>query len=277
MARNEMRRTAFLMPVFNPRPDELARTLASMVAQTEPADIVIVDDGSTPPVLLPPGIDATVLRLARNAGITAALNHGLAHIAAQDYTYVARMDCGDICKPERIAVQQAHMERHPDLDLIGAFAEIVDTQGRHLFVEGTAGGPAAIRRKLFDNAAFKHPTFFFRVRSVARLGDYATAYPCAEDYELAVRFAQHGRVHCLDDVLLIYEKSDAGLSSRNRRLQLWSRLRIQLAWFQPLRAASWLGVLRTIVTLMVPARAWAGLSRLYWRRRARRRAGLMAG
>jgi glycosyltransferase involved in cell wall biosynthesis len=267
-----MRRTAFLMPAYNPSPEELLRSLESMLDQTEPADIVIVDDGSRGPVseLIAPRDGIHVLRLDRNVGITAALNHGLAWIAERGYVYVARMDCDDLCKPDRIAAQQDYMDRHPDLDMVGSFADVVDEQGRHLFFEGTSGGQAAIARKLFDAAAFKHPTFFYRVASVARLGAYSDAYPYAEDYEFMRRISARGRIDCLDDVLVVYEKNTTGISGRNRRRQLWSRLMIQIAYFAPARAAAWLGALRTLVTLMVPARIWGWLARLYWQSRARR-------
>lgn len=264
-------RTAFLMPAYNSSRADLDRTIASLTSQSEPADVIIVDDGSRTPIrdLVPEQTGVEVIRLPRNGGITAALNFGLEHILAQGYTYVARMDCGDICTPDRIARQQAHMDGHPELDLLGSCADIVDEAGNHLFFEGTVGD-AAIRRKLFDNPAFKHPTFFFRTDSVRRLGPYSDQYPHAEDYEYLRRFAAKGTIDCLPDILLIYEKNAAGISSRNRFRQLTSRLKIQLRYFVPTSPAAWVGVLRTCVTLMVPARLWAGMSRLYWLARDRR-------
>ena len=41
------RRTAFLMPVYNPAPEKLALTLNSLMAQSEPADLVIVDENGS--------------------------------------------------------------------------------------------------------------------------------------------------------------------------------------------------------------------------------------
>src|SRR5882757_7106135 len=231
------RRTAFLMPVHNPVPEKLALTFNSLMSQSEPADLVIVDDGSRQPIagLLEPRDDLKILRLDRNKGITTALNHGLAYIADAGYEYVARMDCGDVCHIRRIELQQLHMDRNPDCDLLGAFADVVNTQGRHLFYEGTAGGHEAIGRKLHDNAAFKHPTFFIRTSFVEKFGDYSPDYACAEDYEFLWRAFSNGKVDCLDDVLIVYQKDDAGLSNRNRATQLTSRLRIQLRYFDSAR------------------------------------------
>jgi glycosyltransferase involved in cell wall biosynthesis len=264
-----MRRSVFLMPVFNPSASKLARTMDSMTDQTEPADIVIVDDGSTPSISqqLPARDGLVILRLDRNQGITAALNHGLAYIRGRRYDYVARMDCGDICSPDRIERQQAYLDRHPQVDLIGAFARIVDEDGHHLFFEGTTGGEAAIRRKLYDNAAFKHPTFFFRTHCVQKFGPYSAAYPYAEDYEFMRRVCARGRVDCLDDILLSYEKSESGLSNRNRHRQLLSRLKIQLRYMEPASIRAYWGIARTLITLLFPARLWAKISKLYWQGR----------
>jgi GT2 family glycosyltransferase len=260
------RRTAFLMPVYNPVPEKLALTVNSLVTQSEPADLVIVDDGSRQPItgMLEPRDNLKILRLDRNQGIATALNHGLAYIIDAGYEYVARMDCGDVCDSRRIALQELYMDRNPDCDLLGAFADIVNEQGRHLFFEGTAGGHDAIGRKLRDNAAFKHPTFFIRASFVEKFGDYSLDYKYAEDYEFLWRAFKHGKVDCLSDVLIVYEKGDAGLSNRNRRTQLTSRLRIQLRYFDPASCKSYLGALRTIVALLIPARAWSRISCLYW-------------
>lgn len=266
------RRTAFLMPAYNPTREDLARTLNSLLTQSEGADIVIVDDGSRSPVsaMLAPQAGVILLRLDRNQGITAALNHGLEYIVNHGYEFVARMDCGDLCMRDRIEKQQAYMDAHPEIDLLGAFADIVDEQGHHLFFEGTSGGRAAIGRKLRDNAAFKHPTFFFRTSCVRRLGGYSTDYRHAEDYEFMWRVYKEGGIDCLDDVLVIYEKNSASISSKNRSAQLRSRLRIQLRYLEPMRLSAYAGIARTIVTLLVPAQIWSRLSRLYWDRAAGR-------
>src|SRR4051794_41564980 len=102
------RRTAFLMPVYNPAPEKLARTLDSLMAQSEPADVVIVDDGSRQPIagMLEPRDNLKILRLDRNQGITRALNHGLAYVIDAGYEYAARMDCGDVCDSRRIELPE---------------------------------------------------------------------------------------------------------------------------------------------------------------------------
>jgi glycosyltransferase involved in cell wall biosynthesis len=265
-------RTAFLMPVYNPTRDDLTRTVDSLLGQTERADIVVVDDGSSRPVndMLPACTNIVLLRLERNQGISAALNHGLEYIIGSGYDFVARIDCGDTCADNRIEKQRSYMDAHPATDLAGAFADIVDERGNHLFFEGTSGGGAAIGRKLQDNSAFKHPTFYFRTSCIQRLGRYSTDYPHAEDYEFMRRVYSRGHIDCLDDILVTYEKNTNSISSKNRSAQLWSRLRIQLKYLEPTNLPAYVGMVRTIVTLLVPASVWARLSQLYWSRPGKR-------
>jgi len=73
-----------VIPTYN-RPDHLAAALGALAAQAEPDvpfDVVIVDDGSSPPVALPAGpwpFDLRVVRLPENRGRAAARNAGLEH------------------------------------------------------------------------------------------------------------------------------------------------------------------------------------------------------
>lgn len=81
-----------VIPTFD-RPDLLVRAVASVQAQSSPADaIVVVDNGVTPVSddLLPP--EVRLLRIAARAGVSAARNAGAA-AAATDY--VAFLDDDD--------------------------------------------------------------------------------------------------------------------------------------------------------------------------------------
>jgi hypothetical protein len=51
---------------------------------------------------------------------------------------------------------------------------------------------------------------------------------------------------------------------------LQSRLRIQLKYLELNSVTAYVGIVRTIVTLLVPAPMWARLSQLYWGRTGER-------
>src|SRR5689334_5585925 len=108
-------RIAVLIPVYNER-GRLRHSLESLRAQGVPFTVVLVDDGSTPPLDVERGaydFPIVVLRLERNGGIEAALNAGLEYIESHDFELVARLDVGDRCAPTRIAAQRDFLDTHP--------------------------------------------------------------------------------------------------------------------------------------------------------------------
>ena len=103
-----------------------------------------MDDGSTPPLQ----VDASAYdypivlhRMARNGGIEAALNAGLELIEAQGFELVARLDVGDRCAPTRLATQQAFLDAHADVHLVGS-----DVEWRH--DDGSLAFALACRRHI---------------------------------------------------------------------------------------------------------------------------------
>jgi glycosyltransferase involved in cell wall biosynthesis len=78
-----------VIPAFNSAPEELARALASVRAIDRPGTVVVVDDGSDPPI--GPLEGARVERQA-NAGPSAARNRGLALTRAE---WVLLLDADD--------------------------------------------------------------------------------------------------------------------------------------------------------------------------------------
>lgn len=245
---------AFLMPVWNADPVELAATMASLRAQSTPAHIVIVDDGSREPVrrLVPDAADVTLIEMSQNAGITAALNRGLEHILGAGFRYVARIDCGDLCEPDRIRLQRQALEADPALDLVGCVARFVSQQGAALYDHGAAGGPEVVRRMLWANAPFVHSSFFFRTDAVRRVGPYSPEYPAAEDYEFLLRLFNGRNIACLADRLVSYVVSPDGISVRRRKTQLATRLKAQRQYFRPSEPRAWAGIGRTVMTQLLP-------------------------
>jgi glycosyltransferase involved in cell wall biosynthesis len=256
-------RIAVLIPHWR-NPEGLKRSLAS-ISPSDPADVVVVDDGSPDPPdpelvqswFAGDGRLELVLR-PQNAGIEAALNAGLDHIRAQGYDLVARLDCGDRHLGDRLRRQAEFLDRHPEVVLVGGAARYVDLDGHELFVMRPPSEHAAIRSAMFLNNAFIHPSVMFRVETLAEVGSYPTDFPAAEDYAFFWRFLDVGRVANLTDVLIEYEVDPTGISLSRRREQLASRLAVQRKHADgSLRA--WYGRARTRALAAAP---WGLVDRL---------------
>ena len=104
-------------------PEYLRACFASLVAQTRPADeIVLVFDGAVTPELeavvdeFESQLPLKLVKLPQNLGLGKALNEGLLHCS---YDWVFRMDTDDICVPERFEKQTAFINAHPDTIIFG--------------------------------------------------------------------------------------------------------------------------------------------------------------
>jgi glycosyltransferase involved in cell wall biosynthesis len=244
---------AVLMPVFNDA-GQLDATLQSIDDQSVPVVVVIVDDGSDPPVAvrLPSRHEVVVLRHDVNRGIEHALNTGLRYIVERGTPYVARLDNGDRCAAGRLERQRDFLEQNPSVHLVGSAVEWRDDAGRSRFTRAFPTTHDTIVRALHHTTALIHPAVMFRTSVVRTAGMYSTAYPAAEDLEFFWRIARQHRVANLPETLVVTRFDPSGLSIRRRREQLRSTLRIQLAFFQASTWTSYWGVLKTLGRFVAP-------------------------
>jgi glycosyltransferase involved in cell wall biosynthesis len=247
-------RIAVLIPVYN-EGGRLRETLESLRAQGVAFTAVLVDDGSTPPLHVDAGAyeyPIVVHRMPRNAGIEAALNAGLELIEARGFELVARLDVGDRCTPTRLATQQAFLDQHLDVHLVGSDVEWRRDDGSLAFALTLPSTHHEISRALHHTVCLIHPTVMFRTSVVRAVGRYSYDYPAAEDFEFFWRIARRFQVANVSQVLLVTRFDRNGLSITRRRRQLRSKLRIQLENFRVAEPLSFVGVAKTLALMSVP-------------------------
>lgn len=248
-------RCALLIPHYQ-NSVGLMRSIASIGAQ-ECIDVFIVDDGSNiviDEVALTDAFQAQgslyFIYLSHNQGIAHALNAGLAHIG-QQYAYIARLDCGDVCMPNRFTRQMNFLDTHPDIALVGTAVKFVDQQGQSQYTLYLPESVEAIKKAMHINCAFIHPTVMWRVSMAKQLGAYPVQYPLAEDFAFFWLFVQKFKTANLPDVLVLTEVNPKGLSIPKRKQQLWSRLRLQGRYFDG-RMLSYYGLMKTLLLMLLP-------------------------
>ncbi|MET0048544.1 MAG: glycosyltransferase [Sedimenticola sp.] len=146
----------------------------------------------------------------RGRGLVDALNHGLSQA---DSPLIARMDADDIMHPERLQRQHEHLQRHPELSLLGCatrlFPEHLILNGYREYIRWQNGcnTPEQIADEIYIESPFAHPGVVFRKHCVERIGGYRDG-PFPEDYELWLRLHRTGhRMAKLPDVLLDWRES----------------------------------------------------------------------
>lgn len=244
-------RVAVLMPVYNDQAG-LERSLASLCDDGAAFDVVVVDDGSTPPLRLPARLPfrAHLLRLEQNRGITAALNAGLAQIRASGhYTYVARLDAGDRSLPGRMLAQAAFLDAHPDHAAVGSAVTFVDLDGQPLFDFRPPCDDVALRRFQRYQIGIIHPAVMLRLAALEACGVYDERFEGGEDYELFLRLARQWKLANLATTYLEVEINPHSLSARRFRHGL-VRLRLLVRYFDPASPHAWLGIARNALLLL---------------------------
>jgi glycosyltransferase involved in cell wall biosynthesis len=252
------------MPAYN-ADHTIREAVDSVLANTAPCDLVIIDDCSRAPVadILGAREHVEVVRLAHNQGLSAALNVGLQYILKRDYKYIARMDADDFSYPDRLAKQITFLEAHPEIGLVGTAARFVNEETGAIRYQPQPLDHEAVRQRLFFNNAFVHSTWMLRADIPRKYGFYSSEYPFAEDYEFLRRICPHVRLANLRDYLLDYRIVTTGISVSKRRRQLFDRLRIQLDYFEWREWRAWAGAAETLILFGVPWK-WLELVKLEW-------------
>ncbi|CAB3719197.1 O-antigen biosynthesis glycosyltransferase WbnJ [Paraburkholderia sediminicola] len=246
---------AVLMPAYNGQAD-VDLTLASF-SENALIHVLIVDDGSTPPIVAPaiPNMQIEVLRMPQNGGIERALQTGIDALAQRGFRYAARIDAGDRSVPQRLAKQREFMELHPQVAGLGMWTQVVTREGKPLFMLTPPAEPNEIRRLRFFRSCLAHPSMMLRVDAVRAVGNYRAAYPSAEDLDLFVRLMARYDCANLPELGLYYELNEGGISATKRRRQVSSTLRLQLRYFNVTNLYDWLGLAKNLLHFVTPYRA----------------------
>ncbi|MEX3954902.1 glycosyltransferase [Trinickia sp. EG282A] len=249
---NSLADVTVLMPAYNAQAD-VERTLASF---DEPATVrvLIVDDGSVPPIVAPelPNVAVDILRMPKNGGIERALEAGIEALAARGCKYAARIDAGDLAAPGRLFKQRGYLEAHPNVAGVGMWTQVVSLEGKPLFLLKPAAAPEDVRRLRFFRTQLVHPAMMLRVDAVRAVGSYRATYRAAEDLDLFVRLMERYDCANLPELGLYYEINEGGISATKRRRQVVSTLRLQLRYFNALNVYDWLGLLKNLLHLVTP-------------------------
>lgn len=199
-----------------------------------PVDVIIVDDGSKIEKINETKLKALesanltlyYLYLPENRGIEEALNTGLKYILKKPYRYIARLDCGDRCMPNRFDIQKRALCADESLGLVGAYVYYINLQGEvvHDFKPPTSY--AEVLKKMHINSMFVHPAVMFKREVVEKVGFYPYGYPAAEDFAYFFRIIKHFKAYNIAQYLIEYEINPDGISLSHRKEQINSRFKI---------------------------------------------------
>jgi Glycosyl transferase family 2 len=192
-----------LMPAYNAG-NYIAEAVESVLRQTfSDFELIIINDGSTDDTLdvLKRFHDPRIIiQSQKNAGVSAALNHGLSIAKGE---YICRFDADDVCFAHRIAKQVSFLNEHKEYCLVGGDAEYIMEDGTHLFNFKCIGySHDEIISKLYFYCPFIHSAVMYRKKEVVELGGYSLHAHTFEDYLLWTKLSKKGKFCNLPEQLI---------------------------------------------------------------------------
>lgn len=250
-----MKKCCVLIPYYNAG-HSLIQAIESIDFDYIIPEIIVVDDGSeevkaadilreykgTLPIIL--------LELKLNKGIEHALNHGLT-LLGRDYEFIARLDCGDICKNNRFQKQLQFLEQNAHCYLVGSWVDFTDMDGQKLYTVAHTSDFELLKKKMFLNATFTHPTVIFRSQILDTIGLYPTDAPAAEDYAYFFKIIQKHYATNIQESLVSCTIDPNGISTKKRKTQIRSRMSVIINNFSFNRYAVY-GLFRSALLLHTP-------------------------
>jgi glycosyltransferase involved in cell wall biosynthesis len=203
-------KVSVVIPTFNAAA-LLVETLRSVLSQSyEDFEVIVVNDGSSDDTLqrLEHFASESRLRIVDqpNAGVGAARNRGIAEARAQ---YVALLDHDDLWAPDKLAVQVAYMDAHPECVSSCVPWANSDQPARPVCDFGALVDKAGIvvrpLRALAEGHVFLISScIMFRRQSAAGLF-YQTLRRCIEDTPFQIGLIARGPIAIAGDrILMVY-------------------------------------------------------------------------
>lgn len=203
-------RVSVIIPVRNGA-QFIRQAIDSILSQTlTDLELLVVDDASTDNTCeIIQSYDDLRLRYLQNPqclGVSASRNLAMVEARAP---YVAFLDADDIAYPQRLEMQIAYLDSHPEVALVGTHLDYIDADGKFLYSEKPGQRPcepAALRSELLRRACILPSTATGRTNVLIDAGGFPQQMHYAEDHDLWCRIAVNHNLAILPDRLVAYRQ-----------------------------------------------------------------------
>lgn len=217
-----------VVPSFNEAPHIVRASLESIRAQTFADFECIVVDESTCQELAEACRAACAedkrfiyVHPTERLGLPKSLNLAIGRARGQ---LIARFDSDDVCTPERLALQVAFLQAHPEISVVGGALDIISREGEFLAHRCYPQTSTAIAKGMQLTTTIAHPTVMYRKDAIEQHGGYNTEFRFAEDLDLWLRWMNAGlRFANLPQVLVRYRQDNTRRDPLHWRFNLWAR------------------------------------------------------
>jgi len=190
-----------IIPTHN-RAHCLPRALNSVLAQSHPADeIIVIDDGSTDNTRALIAQDYPQVRYLYqdNAGVSAARNHGIRHARGD---WIALLDSDDEWLPQKLSKQTTAIKAQPDYQVCHGDEIWIRNNKRVNPMQKHRKSGGWIFDKCLPLCAISPSAVMLHIDLFSKIGLFDEALPACEDYDLWLRICSQQPVLYIDEPLI---------------------------------------------------------------------------
>ena len=239
-------RVLLVVPTLGQRPELLAQTLDSIVAQQdEPADVVVVVPPDRPAARRSAELVGAAV-VDDPGGLAAAINAGWRLVGPQ-HEYVNWLGDDDLLAPGSLSTAVRALDENPDAVVAFGHCDYIDDEGRALFT--SRAGRLAPWLMTWGPNLVPQPGALFRWSAVQAAGGLDESLSYAMDLDLLLRLRRQGRLVDCGRVLASFRWHPDSTTVANR-----SRSLAESAQVKHRHTSAWL---RPLLTVTDPAVRWA--------------------
>ncbi|HTA27605.1 MAG TPA: glycosyltransferase [Bacteroidia bacterium] len=225
-----------LMAVYNGE-RYLKESIESILGQTfKDFEFLIINDGSTDssPEIINSFSDSRIRLINNpvNIGVINALNLAVDKIQGE---YVARMDCDDICAPQRLEKEVAILKSNLGISVVASHVSLIDTEGKEtgFWPEDihTNTNEEIYRMLPYENC-IANPTVMLRTALLKKYR-YNSFQKSSEDWDLWLRMAtDNHKFYKINEALVKYRIHSSSITAGfNRKSVFRKKNSIQFRYF----------------------------------------------
>jgi glycosyltransferase involved in cell wall biosynthesis len=185
-----------IVPTYN-RAAYLQEALGSIFQQTlPPAEIIIVDDGSTDNTeeIVQHARKPVQFYRQEHKGVAAARNLGM-QMATGDL--IAWLDSDDLWEPEFVETTMSSLAAHPEWGGVYSGITMINEKGEVLSQSVRVVPPEQFYDRLAEDCFLATPTVVARKSCYDRSGGFDLQFSVSEDYDMWLRLGKHCAFACI--------------------------------------------------------------------------------
>lgn len=224
---------SIVIPAYNAE-RTILETVASVQNQTfYDFEIIVIDDGSKDRTLelLHSVVDDRVNIFSyENGGTSVARNRGLSHATGN---FIAFLDADDLWTPDKLELQLAALQKHPEAGVAYSWSRFMDEQGNpsyivdEKFIEGNV-----YDQLLLNNFLHNGSSPLIRKQAIDSVGEFDPNPACAgcEDWDFYLRLALKWNFVLVPKPQVLYRQSSSSTTSKIEKMEAAALFTLEKAY-----------------------------------------------